>query len=137
MTLEPSKQIRTLTGLRFLAALHVVVFHFGQKRFHGLVGGLVSSGYTAVSLFFVLSGFVLAYTYGQRHAGRGLDRRTFWVARFARIYPLYVLALVIALPFYLRDGRPGGWLEPLLVVCLAQAWLPGAAVAWNGPAWSL
>jgi peptidoglycan/LPS O-acetylase OafA/YrhL len=137
MTLEAGKQIRSLTGLRFLAALHVVVFHFGQKRFPGVLGGIVSSGYTAVSLFFVLSGFVLAYTYGQRERGRSVDRRQFWVARFARIYPLYALALAVALPLYLREAGPGRWLEPILVVSLTQAWLPSTAVAWNGPAWSL
>src|SRR5262245_1529969 len=55
-----------LTSVRFLAALHVVVYHFFlvfPSRLPWLVAGVIGAGYTGVSFFFVLSGFVLAYNY--------------------------------------------------------------------------
>ena len=132
-------QLRSLTGLRFLAAIQVVVFHFAQDRFHGVLYNIVSAGYTGVSLFFVLSGFVLAYTYGRAdHTGRVVvPRRPFLAARFARIYPMYVLSLAVALPMFLTQPVTNKAQAALLVLMLAHAWFPSTAAAWNGPAWSL
>ena len=80
----------------------------------------------------MLSGFILAYTYLP-----GGTLRAFWVARVARIYPLYVIAfLVAAPPFYW-----GHALNPVKVgvaaLALMQAWSPSMALAWNPPGWSL
>src|SRR4051812_45730838 len=106
----------------------VVLFHGGYLLetagivVPGTVGhNLLRTGYLGVQFFFVLSGFILAYTYlPQRGTG---FQRTFWVARFARIYPVYVLGLLLVVPFvansYLQ-GRNGtdtlvrdGILQPL------------------------
>lgn len=90
--------LTALTGLRFLAAIHVVLFH-RREAFPGLpyaVENLLVSGNIGVNLFFVLSGFVLAYNYMNDD---GLpSRREFWVARFARIYPVYLLAFLLFAP---------------------------------------
>ena len=82
--------------------MHVLAFHNHLDALMDLPGGIrniIRTGYVSVSLFFVLSGFILAYTY---HAGRedaSLDRRSFWVARVARIYPVYLVGLLLAAPF--------------------------------------
>jgi peptidoglycan/LPS O-acetylase OafA/YrhL len=74
------------------------------------------------------------------------SRRSFWIARFARIYPVYVLGLLAALPFVVYwtffaespSSDPAAFVETgLLQVTLLQAWLPWAASSWNGPGWSL
>lgn len=136
------QHIAPLTGLRFLLALHVVAFHLGGPLAdkHPLLAALFSRGYLAVGGFFVLSGFILTYTYLQpSHDGR-LNRRAFWVARFARIYPVYVLALAVAAPLFVLSNRddPATLLTGALSVpSMVQSWLPGAAQLWNGPAWSL
>src|SRR5215471_18268616 len=96
-------QLKGLTTLRFFAAMYVVLFHM---RVTGeLAGGpgwyqnFASIGYVGVNCFFVLSGFILVYTY----TDPVLDAPRFWQARFARIYPAYALSLVLSAPFFFRD----------------------------------
>src|ERR1035437_1893487 len=96
-------QLPSLTGLRFFLALWVVVFHLTSPG--GPLGptvatspawicGLVRTGYVAVGVFFVVSGFVLSYNYplGRRWSSR--EMASFGIARFARIYPAYFLGLL-------------------------------------------
>lgn len=95
----------------------------------------LSNGYLAVGLFFLLSGFILAYTYDGNINGRA-NRVRFWEARFARIYPVYLLSLVMAYAFSgeLALGTRAA------VVGMVQAWNPfnsDMAGAWNYPAWTL
>lgn len=154
---DPSRQpLAALTGLRFVAALAVVVSHFMQTGIVAPVAAVLvflDGGRTAVSLFFVLSGFVLAVNYP---AVRGRAQlRWFYVARFARIYPMVVLALLISAPtvayawsspghmlqWYSIDSGAGPKLAASLLaqLTMATAWFPMAAInqPWNGPAWSV
>jgi peptidoglycan/LPS O-acetylase OafA/YrhL len=140
-----------LTGLRFVAALVVVLFH-SQFLIVGLSSSglhaahLIQSGYIGVSVFFVLSGFILAYTYVLPGGGLRGTRGAFWFARFARIYPVYVLALLFSLPLFLDISiwHPVGVMHlrdviraAVLTPTLLQAWTPKKAWMWDGPAWSL
>jgi peptidoglycan/LPS O-acetylase OafA/YrhL len=131
-----------LTGLRFLAALHVVVYHALRPALvpaHDPLSLVAAAGPTAVTLFFVLSGFVLTYVY----APSVVDGRSFARARFARIAPVYWLALLVALPIGVIARAKGAVHDPLggasllLVATGLQAWVPTAALRWNAPAWSL
>lgn len=134
-------QLPALTGLRFVAAFHVLVFHATSWETWdapSFVRGLAGSGYVAVSLFFVLSGFILTYA----HAGRRLGTRDFYANRFARIYPTYVFALAIVAPLFLVhtlrvDGLARLLEDVVSVVTLTQAWWPPVSMAWNPPGWSL
>lgn len=93
-----SREIRALTGLRGIAALYVVFFHAnGLHAFPMAVRPFVSHGYMAVDLFFILSGFVMAMTYGGlfEHGFDLKNFKTFLLLRLARIYPLYILMTVI------------------------------------------
>lgn len=100
LTPAPKKpaEIRALTGLRGIAALYVVFFHAnGLHAFPMAVRPFVSHGYMAVDLFFILSGFVMAMTYGGLFEN-GFDLKNFkkfLLLRLARIYPLYILMTVI------------------------------------------
>jgi peptidoglycan/LPS O-acetylase OafA/YrhL len=141
-------RLHALTTLRFFAALHVVLFHM---RVVGILPGgpwwyqnFSGIGYVGVNFFFVLSGFILVYTY----EGTRLNVRKFWWARFARIYPAYVLSLVVAAPFFFFAVRQldlpfYAWSKQhLLAACLLtlgllQSWVPQAALTWNSVCWSL
>src|SRR5882672_767397 len=132
--------IPALTGLRFLAAFYVVISHgLPWVRQHiklsGLLIPLLGNGPLAVALFFLLSGFLLSFTYKDNLSSTA-SFVTFWVARLARIYPVYLLSLLLALPFQLQLA----FSARLAVLTTTQAWNPFHqewAGAWNYPAWSL
>jgi peptidoglycan/LPS O-acetylase OafA/YrhL len=150
----PSDVIRkqhfpALTGLRFVAALWVVLYHYSRfvVGFDALphpVRSLVYCGPVAVGFFFVLSGFVLSHA----HSGRtAIHPRRFWMKRFAKLYPAYLFACVVFTPIayakYLAHasissahGAVFFLVSALLSVTLLQAWTPFSQ-AWNGPGWSL
>jgi peptidoglycan/LPS O-acetylase OafA/YrhL len=134
------KGLPALTGVRFFAAFYVVLFHSSswlESRFHVPVPLKIffGNGYLAVAFFFVLSGFILAYTYDGQIAGPS-HRLRFWQARFARIYPVYFLSLALAYYFERALSLPAKF----AVLAMVQAWNPLKAEfagAWNYPAWSL
>lgn len=147
---SPSRPLLpALTGLRFLAALHVVAFHVTPREGRpGWLGAFLDNGPASVTLFFILSGFVLAQAYLGEGAPGQVPRRAFWAARFARVYPVYLLGLVLEAPAFLQfvlrqeGGLTGDALQRVLgvgaaVFSLTQAWVPSAACAWNCPGWSL
>lgn len=128
-----------LTGLRILPALAVYVYHVhapaGSPEWLARAIGL---GFGGVTVFFVLSGFVLAINYWDTltHPTANVLRR-YGAARIARIYPLYLLVLAyVYLHTHVPTGAPmSSW--PWHVVGL-QAWLPNVLDAWSfGPAWSI
>ena len=92
-------ELKSLTSLRGLAAMAVVLQHFSataQDYCRVTIPSLVPHGYVAVDFFFVLSGFIMAYTYAASFRQRGLRAYgPFLVKRVARIVPLNVAALII------------------------------------------
>lgn len=138
-----------LTGLRFIAAAQVVGFHA-----HAMVPAwrqnpaltFLGAGYSGVSLFFVLSGFVLAYNY-LTPDGTGVSSvREFLVARFARVYAVYMVGIVVAFPIFVRELQRAGGMGAMLrdgvpitaaTASLLQAWMPPYACRLNCPGWSL
>jgi peptidoglycan/LPS O-acetylase OafA/YrhL len=97
-------RIQCLDGLRGIAAIAVMEFHFAifflpQARLFDIFPGL-DRAYLAVDLFFLISGFVMAHVYGQRLA---LDLRGHWlkfgIARFARLYPLFAVTTLFMMIF--------------------------------------
>jgi peptidoglycan/LPS O-acetylase OafA/YrhL len=147
---SPDRRLDALTGLRFFAALAVLLFHEVNDHFAKappLVVRYLNSGFMSVSLFFVLSGFILTYNYLTVERRGSLQRPGLWAARFARIYPVYLLGLVLGLlPFIhglVRKGESFGsmLLEGIGIVTstvmLVQAWIPRAACRLNCPGWSL
>lgn len=145
---ESRPRLQALTTIRFFAALQVVLFHM---RVTGMLAGgpwwyqnFASIGYVGVNCFFVLSGFILVYTY----AGTIPKARRFWQARFARIYPAYAFSLAVSAPFFFYAVRHldlpmFAWSKEhfvaasLLTISLLQSWIPGAALTWNPVCWSL
>lgn len=128
----------SLTGLRFLAAFGVVLFHLSRMMappsHRGLVQASFYGGATGVSFFFVLSGFVLTWADLDGRTRRGFYRR-----RFARVYPNHALTLVVALVVLAWLGTPVSTANALLSVALVQSWFrdPTRIFAANAVAWTL
>lgn len=142
-------QLPALTGIRFVLAFWVVVYHqlptIVLSQLPGAVPPLLHTGYAAVTAFFLLSGFVLAYNYSLETSMAPSERNRFFVARFSRIYPAYFFGLILLIPLGvyrlwagLHDESPlQNWNYLLASFALIQAWIPDAALSWNYPGWSL
>ena len=112
-------RLHPLTSIRFFAAALIVLQHSAGS--FGISKEILSSLYTAhgVSVFFVLSGFILAYVYGTLEGKREILR--FFIARFARLWPLHALTFVMA--WALFPVEDGVW--PLLAnISMLHAWVP-------------
>lgn len=142
---EAPERFLLLDGLRGVAAFAVILDHVPSGRLGELVPGRALS----VDFFFVLSGFVLAHAYGSRLAG-GWSPLSFMRARLIRLYPFYLLGLLIGvgavgLEFAQGAGWPG-WTQFLGCLGLGLLFMPappmsglggGALYPFIGPAWSL
>lgn len=150
MNNTPRARFDLLDGLRGVAAIAVMVYHYSQHNgLHWLSGA-----WAAVDLFFVLSGFVIAHSYGAKIAA-GMSFVEFLSVRLVRLGPLYLLALTL--------GGIAALLVPtsttqvdnhhlLTAAVLGLGWLPyfnnaiwslgtdsvlGPIFPLNNPAWSL
>ncbi len=149
---QAKTRLGPLTSFRFFAAIGVVIYHYIRgadsgfpvaSRFH-----LVASyGSLGVAFFFILSGYILAYNYaGTSEKAKRIDVRTFWWKRFARIYPLFLFALLICVPLNVPQGvqmhgalgaatrLPVTFFANLLLI---HAWHQHLNGTWNPPGWSL
>ncbi|HLZ24374.1 MAG TPA: acyltransferase [Ktedonobacterales bacterium] len=149
-------QLPALTGLRIVAALAVVFYHYfavfmtwsptngipvTERAPTTLWLRLLYGGTLGVDCFFVLSGFILAYTYMASTGALRGTRAAFWVARAARIYPVYLLGLVLGMvPFLWHERHLAGLVSNIIgQPLLLQAWVP-PLTTWtslNPPGWSL
>lgn len=120
--------INALTLLRFIFAIMVfgahcyVIDNFFDTHFF-------KEGFVGVSFFFVLSGFIIAYNYQEKLRENKITKRTFWVARIARVYPLHWQALFIAVALggYVIASGPVDWLKHFLAsLTLTNAYIPKA-----------
>ena len=159
MSSQPTQtnRIDALTGLRFFAALHIVLFHEAKWLFERAAAAttgwlnviaegaleLVRNGPASVSFFFILSGFILFHTYHSAIESGSFSRKKFWSARFARVFPVYVFALCLMAPLMFVACRAGiiPWSDAgrtsLLNLFLLQSWYIPDALSWNAPGWSL
>ena len=128
-------RLDSLTGLRFFAAFFVLQHHFTN---FGLIPGLdryTGFGTTGVTFFFVLSGFVLTWSFVPSDTAP----RFYW-RRFARIWPLHAVTTLLAIPvFYIWRHEPANVGGILLSFALLHAWVPAPSVyfAGNPASWSL
>ena len=103
-------EIKSLTSLRGVAALAVVTQHFSataQLHSSGWIPSIVPHGYMAVDFFFVLSGFIMSYTYINSFQSLGIKAfPPFFLKRVARIFPL---GLAVLLTVLLLGGFAAIW----------------------------
>lgn len=146
----PTAHLDSLTSLRFFAAAMVVFSHLAFLQsseiplVRGLYEGVFREGYMGVTFFFILSGFILSHSYTARLT-EGMTYRQFLATRVARIYPLHLLTLLIALPIALSSLVSGKrslsiFLEGLIAnLALLQAFSPISDIhfSMNAPSWSI
>jgi peptidoglycan/LPS O-acetylase OafA/YrhL len=156
LSTKRAEHLPSLTPLRGIAALWVVVFHFCWRFPNMQPGdyGIVQEGYLAVDMFFVLSGFVISHVYKDSFAkectGRGYC--DFLKARIARIYPLHLVMLMVFLAAAALERAAiclaGGGIGPVPltgersvagffanIAMLQGLWARG--LSWDNPAWSI
>ncbi|MFH2039931.1 MAG: acyltransferase, partial [Chloroflexota bacterium] len=130
------KRIDSISFLRFVAAFIVIMFHYGGKtQLAKAASPLITSGPQIVSIFFVLTGFVLMVAYYHRENNKISD---FYIARVARIIPVYWIALAMIIHWtYNTTSTMNGWKATLLNFTFMQAWLPPYPLSLNYPGWAL
>ncbi|RHJ82993.1 acyltransferase [Parabacteroides sp. AM08-6] len=133
--------IDTLTSLRFIFALMIFGAHCYEID-DLFMSHFFKEGFVGVSFFFVLSGFIIAYNYQKKFQEEKTTKRTFWIARIARIYPLHWLTLFIAaaLGTYVVATDAFDWCKHFLAsFTLTNAYIPEPSYffSFDSPSWSL
>ncbi|MDF3079129.1 MAG: acyltransferase [Sphingobacteriaceae bacterium] len=144
---EPKEHFKILDGLRGIAALGVVIFHFMEWVYTDPSRNFIGHGFLAVDFFFCLSGFVIGYAYDNRIGEMGVTE--FFKRRLIRLHPLVILGSVLGLLGFLLDPFAAGSAYSagrLLLIFLCSAFLIPFPVmedrafnlfGLNAPSWSL
>jgi peptidoglycan/LPS O-acetylase OafA/YrhL len=134
-----------LTGLRSLLAITIILFHFTPSGLTWTAHPsftlypLINIGYVFVSFFFLISGFILAYNYaGRQQRTNPLD---FWIARFSRLYPVYLLTMIVSIPMLMKEwvvrSHTEFWMGAIATPLLLQGFFPHLATFWMTVTWTL
>src|SRR6202012_3612188 len=146
--LKTKQHFEILDGMRGIAALAVVTFHFMEIAYSDYSQNFIGHGFLAVDFFFCLSGFVIGYAYDDRIGKMGVWE--FFKSRLIRLHPMIIFGSVLGLAAYLFDpfaGHPALLSTgSILLLFLSSAFLfPAPAMSerafnlfgLNAPAWSL
>ncbi|MHB0770194.1 acyltransferase family protein [Bradyrhizobium sp. 5.13L] len=139
MKASEARRFVVLDFYRFVAALGVFIFHL-KLIDPGISPAWNGSYGLFVDMFFILSGFVISYSYPSTSTGPRSYVR-FLVRRIARIYPLHLLTLLIfaalALVGISGPTSHASWLDFIQNLFLVQAWGVTDHLSFNSPAWSI
>ncbi|AZA91981.1 O-acetyltransferase OatA [Chryseobacterium nakagawai] len=127
-------KISQITFTRFLAAMAIVISHFNKDLFLykiDYISNIFLKANVGVSYFFILSGFIMIVAY---HKKDTIEYFEYYKNRFARIYPLYVLGLLLYLVTRYSDFSI---YKGFLYLFGLQSWIPGEAMILNFPGWSI
>ena len=127
-------KISQITFTRFVAAMAIVISHFNKDLFLykiDYISNLFLRANVGVSYFFILSGFIMIIAY---HKKDKIDCLEFYKNRFARIYPLYMLGLLL---YFMTRYEMFDWCKLILYGLGIQSWIPGEAMILNFPGWSI
>jgi peptidoglycan/LPS O-acetylase OafA/YrhL len=137
---QKAAEIPALTGVRFLATAMVFLCHYSflkqQTGVAAFFAGIFKEMYIGVTLFFVLSGFLICYNY---YDSIRLDRgflKGFFVKRFARIYPLYFLLATLHYLYHWSTGK-AVYTEYFFNITLLKGFFKNYLYTGIQPAWSL
>jgi peptidoglycan/LPS O-acetylase OafA/YrhL len=146
--LKTKQHFEILDGLRGIAALAIVMFHFMEWVYNDYSRNFIGHGFLAVDFFFCLSGFVIAYAYDDRIKKIGVAE--FFKSRIIRLHPLVISGSVLGLLAFLFDpfgGHPELYSAGKIIVTFLCSVLliPFPVIAdrsfnlfsFNAPAWSL
>jgi peptidoglycan/LPS O-acetylase OafA/YrhL len=157
MSVVPSGEIKALSGLRIVAAVWVVLFHFrpllkqASPPLSDALAPILDCGAQGVDLFFILSGFVLTWNYLERMGPAWSTRATlhFLWLRLARVWPVYLVTMHLAVAWIIFTLNVGDFPSAeaatltgpnyLRQLFLVQLWVVPFFdnSSWDGPAWSI
>lgn len=144
LTKQRSSTISIWTAVRGVAALWVVLMHFGSHFSPAINGPVVLKGYLAVDLFFVLSGMVMFHVYHESIERNSFSFRQYIYKRFARLYPVHFVTLVFATLVILGGNIMGLSALPEQFVydfvanaLMIHAWGVTEGMSLNYPSWSI
>ncbi len=127
-------KISQITFTRFVAAMAIVISHFNKDLFLykiRFIADVFLRANVGVSYFFILSGFIMIVAY---HRKEKIGYRDYYRNRVARIYPLYVVGLLLYLVTRYSDFN---FYNAFLYLLGIQSWIPGKALILNFPGWSI
>lgn len=136
------KRYAAIDGLRFFAALGVVVYHYAVLSGNSGLESLFSKNYLFVDFFFAISGFVIFHSYGGRLTGISAYC-DFLKNRIARVYPLHLATLLVfmLLAATLWRGKSDrAFIDPAAILpnlTMMHAWGATQTAAFNYPSWSI
>lgn len=124
--------IKSIQSLRFLFVLLVVFSHIFGKAFD-------FGGECGVSFFFMLSGFILSYAYGQGVDDGSFSTLSFIKKQLIKFYPLHLLTFLVMVVLDARLGEYFEWYRLLPNALLLQSWIPDDSFFFvaNGSSWFL
>lgn len=128
--------IKPLTSLRFFFAFMVLMMHFQINE-----DVMFSKGYIGVGFFFMLSGFILSYSYAEKikKTSKLLFIKSFYIARIARIYPVHLTTFIIMFILHIPMISKFNGFVLLSNLFLVQSWFPYELYyfSYNAPSWSI
>ena len=121
--------IPVFNTLRFLFITLIFLFHIG----------LFGYGYSGVTFFFMLSGFVLTLGYGEKALGENFSYGNFMKKRISKLYPLHLLCLAFFIVYHLSMGHHVNFSILIPNLFLVQSWVPRMSFysSGNGVTWFL
>jgi len=146
-SISTKKHFEILDGLRGIAAISVVIFHFIENVYLDYSRNFIGHGFLAVDFFFCLSGFVIAYAYDDRIRNIGVKK--FLKLRLIRLHPLVILGSCLGLIGFFADpfanNAPYGFAQLMQIFLSSVLLIPFPIMADRGfnlfglnpPAWSL
>lgn len=133
-----ASHIPALTGLRAMAAYLVFLHHYNPAPAGTFANRLFHQGYLGVSVFFLLSGFLIYHRYGNDYLGRiNWSWRRYLQNRFARIFPLYILLLLVTISVNELIGHPMRLFEIALNLTLSKGFSETYLFSGIAQSWSL
>ena len=128
-----------ITFTRFIAAVAIVILHFGELVYpfnKNVLDPFIAHINLGVSYFFILSGFVMIIAYFNKQK-QEINRTSYYINRFARIFPLYLFALFLVVVLYAASGYEIKLRDVVLASLGIHAWYPPSSFTLNFPGWSL
>ena len=158
------KRVASIELLRFISSLMVIIWHYQQfflpfnpfsekeiltnnrlnQPFYDYLNLFYNYGNKGVDFFFIISGFVFAFVYLSNK--NKINSKFFFVNRFARLYPLHFLTLIIVffLQFYSNENFNTYIIHFLndsyhfiLNILFVSGWGFEKGLSFNGPIWSV
>ncbi len=143
--MEKRPFLKNLNALRFIAASYTIFFHYWSIPSSTILTGFFKHGHISVPFFFLLSGFVLSYSYSSYDFDEQGNTKKYILNRLIRLGPIYYIAMVLALPLifisksYQEVSLAQGIVYMLSHLTFTQSFIPIDRMVnfWNIHSWSL